>query len=131
MSRCELTGKGPVVSNLVSHSNIKTKSTSQPNIQNKRLFSNALNQLVGLKVAASTIRDLEHCGGFDKFILRQKEENLSKRAKAVRMRILRRLRKKASAEGAGKAPAKVAPAATAAVAKKTAAAKKPAKTTKK
>ena len=33
MARCELTGKGPVVKNLVSHSNIKTKSTANANIQ--------------------------------------------------------------------------------------------------
>ncbi len=33
MGRCELTGKAPVVKNLVSHSNIKTKSIQRPNLQ--------------------------------------------------------------------------------------------------
>lgn len=91
MGRCELTGKSPVVKNLVSHSNIKTKSISQPNIQKKRLFSQALGQMVTLRVAASAIRDMEHVGGLDKFILGQDEETLSKRALAVKTRIRQKL----------------------------------------
>lgn len=31
--KCELCGKGPLVGNLVSHSNRKTKTVSKPNIQ--------------------------------------------------------------------------------------------------
>ena len=91
MSRCELTGKGPVVKNLVSHSNIKTKSRSLPNIQQKRVFSRALNGLVSLKMAASTIRSMEHMGGFDTFILNQPDKTLSKRALSVKLRIQRQL----------------------------------------
>jgi large subunit ribosomal protein L28 len=87
VGRCELTGKSPVVKNLVSHSNIKTKTISQPNIQKKRLFSHALGQLVTLRVAASAIRDMEHVGGLDKYILKLEENTLSKRALAVRNRI--------------------------------------------
>jgi large subunit ribosomal protein L28 len=87
MSRCELTGKGPVVKNLVSHSNIKTKTIAQPNIQKKRIFSQALGQLVTLRVATSAIRDMEHVGGLDKYILGRDEEKLSKRALAIKTRI--------------------------------------------
>ncbi len=87
MGRCELTGKGPVVKNLVSHSNIKTKSISQPNIQKKRLFSQTLGQLVTLRIAASAIRDMEHVGGFDKYVMKLDEGNFSKRAMAVKSRI--------------------------------------------
>lgn len=88
---CELTGKGPVVKNLVSHSNIKTKSTAQPNVQKKRLFSRMLNELVTLRVATGTIRAIEHMGGLDKFLLNQDETVLSKRATAVRNRIRRKM----------------------------------------
>jgi large subunit ribosomal protein L28 len=91
MGRCELTGKGPVVKNLVSHSNIKTKSISQPNIQRKRLFCKTLGQLVTLQVAASAIRDMEHMGDFDKFVLNLDEKKLSKRALAVRKLIRTKL----------------------------------------
>ncbi|MGE4133873.1 MAG: 50S ribosomal protein L28 [Bdellovibrionales bacterium] len=95
MPRCELTGKGPEVKNLVSHSNIKTKSIANPNVQQKRIFSRALGELVNLKLAASTIRSIDHVGGFDQFILNQPEKVLSKRALEVRSRIMRKLRGKA------------------------------------
>ena len=94
MSRCELTGKSPVVKNLVSHSNIKTKSTAFPNIQKKRLFSKVLNQTLRLQVAASTIRDMEHMGGFDTFILNQKESKLTAKAISYRNRIIRKMKTK-------------------------------------
>ncbi|MEK6773225.1 MAG: 50S ribosomal protein L28 [Bdellovibrionota bacterium] len=92
MSRCELTGKGPVVKNLVSHSNIKTKSIALPNVQKKRIFSRVLNQMVRLYMATSTIRDMEHMGGLDNFILNQNDELLSKRAMDVKRRIKRKLK---------------------------------------
>ena len=94
MSRCELSGKGPVVKNLVSHSNIKTKSTAQPNVQKKRLFSRVLNQMVRLQLATSTIREMEHMGGLDVFILNQNDKVLSKRALETKNRILRKIRAK-------------------------------------
>lgn len=97
MSRCELSGKSPVVKNLVSHSNIKTKKTAQPNVQKKRIFSKALNAMVRLNLATSTIRDMEHMGGFDIYLLNQDTAVLSPRAMEVRTRILRKMRtKKAS-----------------------------------
>jgi large subunit ribosomal protein L28 len=91
MSRCELTGKGPVVKNLVSHSNIKTKSTAQPNIQQKRIFSRTLNQMVSLKVSTHAIRSMEHKGGFDTYILQQNDGSLSTRALEVKKRIKRKI----------------------------------------
>lgn len=92
MARCELTGKKPVVKNLVSHSNIKTKSTAQPNVQKRRMFSRVLNDFISLNVAASTIRSIEHSGGFDKFMLNADEEVLSPKALDVKNRLRRRLR---------------------------------------
>lgn len=94
MSKCEVTGKGPVVKNLVSHSNIKTKKTVQPNVQKKRIFSRYLNQMVRLHVATSAIRDMEHVGGFDNFILNQDDAKLSKRALAVKLRIKKKISNK-------------------------------------
>ncbi|MFZ3231923.1 MAG: 50S ribosomal protein L28 [Pseudobdellovibrio sp.] len=94
MSRCELTGKCVVVKNLVSHSNIKTKSTAQPNVQRKRIFSRVLNEMVRLYVATSAIRDMEHTGGFDNFIMNAEEKNLSKRAMVVKTKIRRKMNTK-------------------------------------
>jgi large subunit ribosomal protein L28 len=95
MSRCELTGKSPVVKNLVSHSNIKTKTKALPNVQRKRMFSRTLNEMVRLYVATSTIRDMEHSGGFDQFIMNQPAEVLSKRATEVKTKIRRKMSKSA------------------------------------
>lgn len=95
MSRCELTGKSAVVKNLVSHSNIKTKSRALPNIQKKRLLSRSLNQMVRLSVAASAIRDMEHMGGFDNFILQTDDAKLSKKATEIKGRIKRKFKAKA------------------------------------
>ncbi len=92
MAVCELSGKKPVSKNLVSHSNIKTKSISQPNIQNKRLFSQAMGQFVAFKVATSTIRTMEHIGGFDKYILRQPTEVLSQKARSFQKRLKKKLK---------------------------------------
>lgn len=92
MPRCELTGKAPEVKNLVSHSNIKTKSVAIPNVQQKRIFSPLLGQMINLKIAASTIRSIDHVGSVDKFILNQPESKLSKRALTLKTRMLRKLR---------------------------------------
>lgn len=94
MSRCELTGKSPVVKNKVSHSNIKTKSTAKPNVQKKRLFSKVLNQFVRLQISTGALRDIEHMGGFDVFLLRQAPEKLSKRALEARAMIMAKMKAK-------------------------------------
>ena len=92
MAKCELSGKGPVSKNIVSHSNIKNKSTAMPNIQPKRLFSETLDRLVSLKLATSTIRTIEHVGGFDRYIIKADDSVLSKRAMTVKTQILKKLR---------------------------------------
>ncbi len=91
MSRCELTGKRPMVKHLVSHSNRKTKAKSNPNVQSKRLFSKALDEMVRLQVATKTIKDMEHIGGLYTFILNQDNEKLSKRALELKNRIRRKI----------------------------------------
>jgi large subunit ribosomal protein L28 len=101
MPRCELTGKSPEVKNLVSHSNIKTKSVALPNIQQKRLYSSILGQMVNLKMASSTIRSIDHMGSFDKFILNQPSEKLSKRALSLKTKMLKKLRQKSPTAKAG------------------------------
>lgn len=100
MARCELTGKDRVIKNLVSHSNIKTKTVALPNIQQKRIFSKVLNEMVNLKMATSTIRSMEHMGGLDTYILNLPEKSMSKRALDVRRRILRKLKMAKNSKGA-------------------------------
>lgn len=99
MSHCELSGKRPRVKNLVSHSNIKTKFLVQPNIQKKQIFSAALGRPYRFLVAASTIRDMEHVGGFDTYILNQPDRTLSKRALTVKKKIQARSKMARSTRG--------------------------------
>ncbi len=87
--RCELTGKGPIVKNKVSHSNVKTKTWVKPNVHKRRLWSDALKDFVTLRVTTHAMRSIEHVGGLDKFITRQSPETLSKRALSVRSRIVK------------------------------------------
>lgn len=94
MSRCEISGKRPMVKNLVSHSNRKTKAKSNPNVQSKRLFSKYLDQFIRLQVATKAIKDMEHMGGFDYFILNQEDSKLSARALEVKNRIIRKISSK-------------------------------------
>lgn len=96
MSICELSGKKPIIKNLVSHSNIKTKTQVQPNVQKKRIFSKTLNQMVRLSMATSTIRSMEHQGGLDQFIVNQNDSLLSPRALDVKRRILTKMRSKST-----------------------------------
>lgn len=91
MARCEITGKSPVSKNLVSHSNIKTRTKASPNVQKRRLFSATLGQFVTLKLAASTLKSVDHVGGFDKYILNQNDSTMSLRARTVKSRILRKI----------------------------------------
>ncbi len=91
MSICELTNKKPAVTNLVSHSNIKTKSRSKPNIQNKRLYSHALKKSFTFRIAMSTLRTIEHKGGLDAFILKQSPSLLSQRATFIQKKIKKKL----------------------------------------
>lgn len=97
MSRCELSGQGPVVKNLVSHSNIKTKSTAQPNIQNKKFMSESLDQSFSFKVSTRTLRTVERVGGFDRFMLGQEDAILSKRALSVKNKIAKKINAKKKA----------------------------------
>lgn len=87
MPKCDLSGKAAVIKNLVSHSNIKTKSKAALNVQNKKLFSTALKTFVRLKVATSVMRTIEKMGGLDTFVMRQSENLLSKKARAIKKRI--------------------------------------------
>ena len=91
MSRCELTGKGPVVKNIVSHSNIKTKSRALPNIQKKKFFSSQLGRFFKFKVAVSAIRDIDKTGAFDTFLLRQSDKSLSPAALRAKKKILKKI----------------------------------------
>lgn len=87
--RCELTGKGPIVKNLISHSHVKTKKWVKPNVRKRRIFSEALNAMVVLRVSNRALRSIDHAGGFDSYILGRSDTELSDRARGIRERVRR------------------------------------------
>ena len=63
--RCNITGKGVLVGNNVSHANNKTKRRFLPNLQTTSLLSDALGQAVRVKLTPRAIRTIEINGGLD------------------------------------------------------------------
>lgn len=63
MSRvCEVTGKGPISGNRVSHANNKTKRRFLPNIQEHRFWDDEKNMFVKLKVSVHGMRIIDKLG---------------------------------------------------------------------
>jgi large subunit ribosomal protein L28 len=92
MSRiCELTGKGRMVGNNVSHANNKTKRTFLPNLQNVTLLSDSLDRPVRLRVSAHGLRSVEHNGGLDNWLVKTSNEKLSLRARRLKRDIVKKL----------------------------------------
>src|SRR5215831_10378247 len=54
--RCAITGKGVQTGNNVSHANNKTRRRFLPNLQDTTLLSDALGQLVRLRLTTHAIR---------------------------------------------------------------------------
>ena len=85
--RCELTGKGVLTGNKVSHSNIKTRRRYLPNLQTVTLHSDALGRAFRLRIAASALRTVDHRGGLDAFLMKAREEELSPKALKIKKEV--------------------------------------------
>jgi large subunit ribosomal protein L28 len=98
MSRiCELTGKGRLVGNNVSHANNKTKRTFLPNLQNVTLMSDALGTSVKLRVSTHGLRSVEHVGGLDNWLVKTSDDDLSLRARRLKRDVKKKLTAPAAA----------------------------------
>jgi large subunit ribosomal protein L28 len=82
--RCELTGKGVMTGNNVSHALNRTRRRFLPNLCDVTLISEALDRQVKLRISASALRTVEHRGGLDAFLLKAKDEELSSRALGIK-----------------------------------------------
>jgi large subunit ribosomal protein L28 len=58
----QLTGKGPVTGNNVSHANNKTKRTFAVNLQKKRFYIPEEDRWVTLRVSATTLKTINKKG---------------------------------------------------------------------
>jgi large subunit ribosomal protein L28 len=85
--RCELTGKGPMTGNNVSHANNKTRRRFLPNLTETALMSETLGRTFRLKVSTSALRTVDHRGGLDAFLLKAKDAELSGNALKIKKEI--------------------------------------------
>ena len=85
--RCELTGKGPMSGNNVSHANNKTKRRFLPNLNDVTLQSEILKRGVKLRICAAALRTVDHRGGLDMFMAKAKDTELSDTALKIKKEI--------------------------------------------
>jgi len=85
MSRvCELSGKGPMVGNTISHANNKSRRRFLPNLNDVTLISDVLGQSFKLRVSAAALRTVDHRGGLDAFLAKAKDDELSDKALKIK-----------------------------------------------
>jgi len=85
--RCELTGKGPMTGNNVSHAKNRTRRRFLPNLNDVTLQSETLGRGIKLKISAAALRSVDHRGGLDAFLAKAKDEELSATALKVKKEI--------------------------------------------
>ena len=59
---CQVTGKGPMVGNNVSHANNKTKRRFLPNLQYRRFWVETENRWVRLRITSAGLRLVDKKG---------------------------------------------------------------------
>ena len=88
MSRvCELTGKGPMSGNTVSHANNKSRRRFLPNLNEVTLISDTLGKSFQLRISAAALRTVDHRGGLDAFLAQSKDDELSSNALKIKREI--------------------------------------------
>ena len=85
--RCELTGKGVMTGNNVSHAVNRTRRRFLPNLLNVSLISDVLNRTVKLRISANALRTVEHRGGLDSFLMKAADDELSTNALALKKEV--------------------------------------------
>lgn len=95
--RCAITGKGVLTGNNVSHANNKTRRRFLPNLQETSVLSDALGQMVRLKVTTRGLKTIEHNGGLDAFLLGTNDSQLPDEARRLKRRVQKALANKTEA----------------------------------
>ena len=88
---CELTAKGVMSGNNVSHAKNRTRRKFLPNLCNVTLMSEALNQRFRMRISANALRSVEHRGGLDAFLVKASDTELSTRARLIKKQITKKL----------------------------------------
>ena len=59
---CQVTGKGPITGNKVSHANNRTKRRFLPNLQYRRFWLETENRWVRLRISSAALRLIDKVG---------------------------------------------------------------------
>jgi len=94
--RCAITGKGVLTGNNVSHANNKNRRRFLPNLQETSVLSDALGQMVRLRVSMQGLKTIEHNGGLDAFLLGTSDSKLSVEARRIKRRVAKAAASKAA-----------------------------------
>ena len=86
--RCQLTGKGVMTGNNVSHANNRTRRRFLPNLQNTSLQSETLNRKINFRLSTSAMRTVEKHGGLDAFLLQTRNSKLTDEARQLKREII-------------------------------------------
>ena len=95
--RCEISGKGVLTGNNVSHANNKSRRRFLPNLQEQSLLSDVLGTSIRVRLTTHALRTIEHNGGLDAFLLGTPNRSLPPEAQTIKRRIVRAQAKKTAA----------------------------------
>jgi large subunit ribosomal protein L28 len=96
--RCQITGKGVLTGNNVSHANNKTRRRFLPNLQETSMLSDILGTSIRLRLSTRAIRTVEANGGIDGYLLGTPDRRLAAEARVIKRRLRRAREKRAAAE---------------------------------
>ena len=94
--RCEITGKGVMSGNNVSHAKNRTRRRFLPNVQDTNLYSEALGRWVKLRVSTAGLRTVEHKGGLDSYLVSTVPGKLDPNLRPIKAQVEKILSQKAA-----------------------------------
>lgn len=90
MSRvCQVTGKGVLTGNNVSHAHNKSRRRFLPNLQEASVPSETLGVSVRMRLSTRGLRTIEHKGGLDAFLLETPNRKLTPESRVLKRRVMR------------------------------------------
>lgn len=88
--RCEISGKGVMTGNNVSHAMNHSRRRFLPNLHVARLQSDILGERVKMRLSTRALRTIDKKGGIDDFLLNTPDRKLTDEAKKLKRRIEKR-----------------------------------------
>jgi large subunit ribosomal protein L28 len=88
--RCDISGKGVMTGNNVSHAMNHSRRRFLPNLHVVRLQSDILGEQIRMRLSTRAVRTIDKKGGIDEFLLGTPDRKLTSEAKKLKRRIEKR-----------------------------------------